>query len=242
MPTSSKSTEQSKRNWSRLLRREWWLSVGGFITAITTIIASVTTVALAVPVLFPSKHVTPPVVPSELQRTPELALEFWSADQTPVQYKMYTKHTAEYTRDDIESVVVDAKAAPFEIHFPTLPTSTYGALQICAWTDDSIFNIVPSTDVTTDYESPFTPGKGLADTNAGSARLPLTNEYISYWAGDRVDHMSDTKDKIYISKIDDTTLTNWKKDLYLTLWIDRNLDHIIDSGEYEYVTVHFNVT
>jgi hypothetical protein len=239
MPHVDHSEASVKRK--KVLSRSWWMSFGGIFAAVTTVAASVVTVVVSLPVLVSLFHpqVQPPKPPvqTQLEHTPELGLEFWSVGSNPVLYPISTGNGP----DDYQHAEIAAKSAPFEIHFPTLQsTNSYGGLQICAWTNDSIYNVQQGDDVSQDYESPFTPGKGLADTHAGSARLPVTNLYSSYWVDGRVDHFSSTKDKIYISTINDTPASQWHKTLYLTVWIDKNLDNHMDLGEYEYITVHFN--
>jgi len=213
------------------------MGFGGVIAAITTVAASIVTVVAGVPVVVGLFHTSGPTS-SELERTPNLALEFWDGSSNPTLYPMSIHHTKD---NDDSWIDVQAKRQPFIMRFPTLDASSdWGGVHICAWNDDSIFNVTPDTSWADGrYESPFVAGKGLADSHAGRASLPLTNEYHSYWVDKRIDHVSDTKDQIYISKLDDTPITQRVGNLYLTVWIDQNQDDEINHGEFEYVVVHF---
>ncbi len=218
------------------LSRSWWTSFGGIVAAITTVAASIVTIVVSVPPIMAALHPMPQPKPSELQRTPDLALEFWSGVSGGTQYPMSLRDT----RDSPQIVDVQAKAEPFIIRFPTLNPSDWGGVHICAWKDPTIFNVqAGKTWSDINYDSPFVSGKGLADTAAGHASLPLTNEYHSYWVDSRVDHVSQTKDQIYISSLDDKSIANRTQELYLTIWIDQNQDDTINNGEYEYVVMHF---
>jgi hypothetical protein len=224
---------------------KWWSTVSGKITAGIALLASIVTILLAIPVFMPLFQQKPPEVITELQRTPEMALEFWNGVKNE-QYPMTSEHTSKYGQDDITIIHVAAKQAPFEIHFPTLKKESGAGLHICAWTDDTIFNISPGTDFNdfskeneAAFKSPFVPGKGISNTPAGNAILPITNEYNSYWVDDRVERISDTKDKVFLSKGDDEPFASWKKKLYLAIWIDTDLNSVIGRGEYEYIVLDF---
>lgn len=243
MPHTDQSEDKPVKRKPKAFTRSWWTTFGGIVAAVTTVAASVVTVVVSLPVvlalLHPQAVPTKQPVQTELERTPQLGLELWSVGDNPTLYPISAKHDG--SQEDYNHADITAKSAPFEIHFPTIQTTNgYDAMQICAWTDDSIFNVKQGEDVTMDYDSPFTPGKGLASTSAGDARLPIDNLYNSYWAEGRVDHFSSTKDKIYISTINDTPASQWHKTLYLTVWIDKDSNNHTDLGEYEYITIHFD--
>lgn len=216
----------------------WWTSFGGLAVATTTVAASIITIVVGIPVLVGIfKHTPPPPPPTELQRTPELGLEFLNGTGNNAPYRMTLRDRGDYT----QQTEVDAASGPFIIRFPSLGSASYGGMHICAWTDNSIFSIQPDKSwAAIDYDSPFVPGKGIADTHAGSADLPITKDANSYWVGSRIDHVSDTKDQIYISKADEVSLTERTKPLFLTIWIDGNLDGTINHNEFEYIVMHFH--
>ncbi len=239
-------TEEIER--SSRPHKKWWSTVSGKITTGVALLASIVTILLAIPAIISFFQQKPTEVVTELQRTPQLALEFWNGTKTE-EYPMTVEHTARYSQNDVTIIHVAVKPAPFEIHFPTLEKDSGGGVHICAWTDDSIFSVSPGTNFT-DYSdtnaaafsSPFVPGKGISNTPAGDAILPITNKYNSYWVNDRVEHISDTKDKVFLSKGDDQPFSTWKKKLYLAIWIDKDLNDVIGSGEYEYIVLDFATT
>jgi hypothetical protein len=225
--------------------KKWWSTISGKITAGVALLASIVTILLAIPVLISYFQQKPVEAVTELQRTPEMALEFWNGTKSE-QYPMTSERTTKYGQDDVTIIHVTAKAAPFEIHFPTLKDESGAGMHICAWTDDTIFNITPGTnfkdrskDNEAAFDSPFVPGKGISNTTAGNAVLPITNKYNSYWVGDRIEHISATKDKVFLSKGDDQPFASWKQKLYLAIWIDTDLNGIIGGGEYEYIVLDF---
>lgn len=232
-------TDNNKNDTSKH-HHSWWGTIAGKTTAVLAVIASIATIITVVPVLaafFQKEPVT------EFQRTPELALEFWDGTSN----KQYPMNSEQFTKGNnyMKVIHVAAKPGPFEIRFPTLKEESHG-MHICAWTDDSIFNVRDGTDFTKRgaeynwiFDSPFVPGKGISNTTAGNAVLPITNKYNSYWIDERVEHISDTKDKIFLSKGDDEPFAKWKKNLYLTIWIDRDSSNSIDNGEYEYIVLDF---
>jgi len=65
----------------------------------------------------------------ELMRTPELGLEFWQRDQKNLMFA---------TQDEKRITRVLLKRAPFEIRCPHFEE----AVQICAWSDASIFDAI----------------------------------------------------------------------------------------------------
>jgi hypothetical protein len=221
--------------------RHWWGTLAGKVTAVIAVLASIATIIAAGPVVISFfKHDPVPVI-SEFQRTPQLALEFWEGGKD-TQYPM-----TDDDKTDSDVVRVKATAAPFEIRFPTLDSDSGKGMHICAWTDDSIFNVVMGTDFSDisnenakAFESYFTPGKGISNTQAGNAILPVTNKYNSYWVGKRVEHISDAKDRIFISKANDQLLSERKDPLYLSIWIDKDDDNSIDLSEYEYIVIDFS--
>jgi len=227
----------------------WWGTLAGKATALIAILASIASIVAAVPIVASYFRTDPPRVVTELQRTPELGLEFWEGG-TDNQYPMTTENRKEADDTTMRIIHVTAKSAPFEIRFPTISSDDRAGMHICAWTDDSIFNVKDGTDFSDwsdgnmeAFDSPFVPAKGIANTTSGNAVLPLTNKYNSYWVEDRVDRVSDTKDRIFISKASgkgsEGLLADRKENLYMTFWMDRDRSNSIEFGEYEYIAMSF---
>lgn len=242
-------TEHRTHKRRRNISRTWWGTVAGKITALIAILASIASIVAAVPIVSSYFHTDPPKVVTELQRTPELALEFWEGG-TDNQYPMTTERRKEADGTTMRIIHVAAKSAPFEIRFPTISSDDRAGMHICAWTDDSIFNVKDGTDFSNwsdenmeAFKSPFVPAKGIANTTSGNAILPVTDKYNSYWVEDRVDRVSDTKDRIFISKASgkgsEGLLADRKENLYMTFWMDRDQSNSIEFGEYEYIVMSF---
>ncbi|GAA3184548.1 serine/threonine-protein kinase [Nonomuraea roseoviolacea] len=180
----------------------------------------------------PSAPVTPAAA-GQLSRTPRLGLEVWQDGAA-----------SPLSLSDLDKPVttVAMKRSPFELRFPTLKKDE--ALQVCAWTDDSVFSISDGGKVA-DHPC-FRPGTGIADYEYGSGRLYLDNEGHNYLIGTRVSHQSGTQDKVYVSRFFrdkvDTAVADQRQDVYLTVFRDLDGDGTFKragEGEYEYVILHF---
>ena len=224
--SKTEATPQKRRRGKKV-----WLSIGGAIMALTTIGASIVTIVAGLPaiasIMHPPSQVTS--VPSELQRTPNLGLEFLDAQDKPYNMSQLSYNTNETV------IRVEADKAPFQIRGPHLSDG----MHVCAWTDDSIFALKWGESFEAmNYDSPFVPGKGLADTQSGTPSLKLTPEYNTFWIDDRLNHVSSEKDSIYVSELDDTLISSWDHDrLYLVIWIDRDDDGQIDYYEFERIVI-----
>ncbi|MFI9555440.1 serine/threonine protein kinase [Nonomuraea endophytica] len=168
----------------------------------------------------------------DVTRSPRLGLEVWQDDK-PVAL----------TLDDLDAPVTVAqlKAAPFELRFAKLAEGR--ALQVCAWTDKSVFSIEDGAKV--DSHPCFRPGTGVADYEYGSGTLYLNNnDGHNYLTGNRVAAQSPTQDKVFVAKIfrdgTDTPLAEFSGTLYLAAFIDLNGDKAFKragEGEYDYLTL-----
>ncbi|MGI5230382.1 serine/threonine-protein kinase [Actinoallomurus sp. CA-142502] len=170
----------------------------------------------------------------QLSRTPRLGLEFWQGGaQDAMSFAQ---------RGDKDVVTVAMKRAPFELRFPRQAKDV--SLEVCAWTDDGVFNLQDGASVA---ENPcFRPGTGLADYEYGSGTLYLDNEGHNEFVGTRVAHQSAGQDKVYIAHTwrdqQETPLQQWHGDVYLTIFIDKNQDgraRLTGPAEYEFVVLHF---
>jgi hypothetical protein len=176
---------------------------------------------------------SPSPVENQIARSPRLGIEVWQGGAAS---------TMAFTDEDKEISTVSMKAEPFELRLPKLPKDT--AAQICAWTDDSVFRIERDTKV--EDHTCYSPGTGIADYEHGSGTLYLNEEAHNYLVGDRLAEHSDTTDKVLFSTIqkgDATTPAGeWKGDLHLSIFIDRDGDKRFDltgPAEYEYLVLDF---
>ncbi|MFB9839090.1 hypothetical protein, partial [Actinoallomurus acaciae] len=170
----------------------------------------------------------------ELSRTPRLGLEFW---QDGTQDAMSFAH-----RGGKDVVTVAMRKAPFELRFPKQAEDV--AVKVCAWTDDSVFNLQDGASVAAN--PCLRPGTGLADYEYGSGTLYLDNEGHNEFVGSRIAHRSADQDQIYVAQTwhdqQRTPLRQWQGDVYLTIFIDKNKDgraRLTGPAEYEFVVLHF---
>ncbi len=164
----------------------------------------------------------------ELMRTPELGLEFWQRDQKNLMF---------VTEGEKRIIRVLLKRAPFEIRSPHFE----GAVQICAWSDASVFDAIVAAKKLEDIPY-FSPGTGRADTEFGSAALGLSNLSHHHFVPERRRVISSQQDSIFFSSIvnieDGKKLTDWPT-VYLVVFVNRNQTDEIDSHEYERLILDF---
>jgi len=173
-----------------------------------------------------AENVSPPG--EEIMRTPELGLEFWQRDQKNLMFS---------TQEEKRISRVLLKRAPFEIRFPHFE----GDVQICAWSDASIFDaIVPGKKL---EDIPyFSPGTGRADTVFGSATLGLNNLSHHEFNPERRRVISSQQDSIFFSSVmnveDSKKLTDWPT-VYVVVFVNLNQSDEVDSHEYECLILDF---
>ncbi|GAB3973260.1 hypothetical protein GCM10029978_052210 [Actinoallomurus acanthiterrae] len=173
----------------------------------------------------------------QVTRSPRLGLEFWQ-DGRP-------SPTVFGQRGGKDVVTVTLRPAPFEFRFPKPPDDV--AVQMCAWTDDSIFSLRDGESV---QDVPFYRlGTGIADYEYGSGTLYLNKEGHNYLGGTRVQALSATEDKVYFAQTwiekQATPLQQRRDDIFLTVFIDKNKDQklkLAGPGEYEYVILRFQAS
>jgi AraC-like DNA-binding protein len=167
-------------------------------------------------------------------RTPRLGLEFWQSGKlAPMTFD------AQGTQDIVN---VTMQKAPFEFRFPKQATNV--AIQVCAWTDSSIFTLTDRGDANTSPS--FKTGTGIADYEYGSGTLYLNNEGNNYLINTRIAHQSIYQDKAYFAQVYQNhagkPLQQWTGNIYLAVWIDKNQNHqfnLTGPAEYEFVVLHF---
>jgi len=164
----------------------------------------------------------------ELMRTPELGLEFWQRDQKNLMFA---------TEGEKRSIRVLLKRAPFEIRCPHFQVP----VQICAWSDASIFDAIAVAKKLEDIPY-FSPGTGRADTEFGSATLGLSNLSHHHFVPERRRVISSQQDSIFFSSVmnveDGKKLTDWPT-VYLVVFVNLNQTDQIDSHDYECLILDF---
>lgn len=181
----------------------------------------------------PTDSDTTTAAAGDVIRSPRLGLEVWQ-DGAAVPLVL------EDAADDAPLTVAALRQDPFELRFPTLAEGQ--ALQICAWTDQSVFDIDQGSAV---GEHPcFRPGTGVADYEFGSGTIYISGKTgHNYLIADRVATASDTQDKYYVSQVfedgADTPITQYTGALYLTCFIDKDGNELFDVGEYDYLELDF---
>jgi len=164
----------------------------------------------------------------ELMRTPELGLEFWQRDQKNLMF-------ASQGEKRITTVLL--KRAPFEIRCPHFEAP----VQICAWSDASIFDAIVAAKKLEDIPY-FSPGTGRADTEFGSATLGLSNLSHHHFVPERRRVISSQQDSIFFSSMVNIEggkkLTDWPT-VYLVIFVNLNQTDEIDSHEYECLILDF---
>ena len=167
----------------------------------------------------------------QVLRSPWLGLEIWQNG---------TRNDMFVVGETIDRKVrVPMTSAPFEIRFPKQPASV--AVEICAWNDDSIFTL--QTGVNVDDIPFFAPWTGLADTIFGSGQLFLDNQGHNHLVGPRIQPHSDTQSKVFYSSIryqeQVTPLQLQEDNIYLTIFLNKQVANVVDFDEYEYVVLEF---
>lgn len=164
----------------------------------------------------------------ELMRTPELGIEFWQRDQKNLMFA---------TRGERPFNRVVLKRAPFEMRYP----HSEGDMQICAWSDASIFDAISAGKKISEVPY-FADGTGMADPPFGSSALRLSNRSHNYFSESRRRAVSNQQDSIFFSSVveveNGTALTTWPT-IYLVVLVDLNHDDAVDFHEYEFLILDF---
>ncbi len=121
------------------------------------------------------------------------------------------------------------KPEPFEIRSPRFKE----AIQICAWSDASIFDEIALGGKLTDVRY-FTLGTGMADSFFGTPRLRLENQANNFFVDSRRRTISEQQDSIFISSLtrNQKPLTSWPT-TYLVVFVDLDHDEKVNADEFE---------
>lgn len=168
----------------RVFSRDWWASWSGVATALGTLGTVAGVVVAVILANQPSPQPVPPDRSGARARTPWLGIEFFQDDK---RLPLYETEVADAggSASGHGVMEVDVGSQPFEIRAPLPAGDSDAAIKICAWVDASVFGAVREGEPI-DEVSPFTPGKGMADTAAGSGALYLDKEGFNYLGDTRV--------------------------------------------------------
>jgi len=122
----------------------------------------------------------------------------------------------------------------FEIRVPNRNKDV--VLQICAWTDDSIFKNISENKSLKDI--PFLkPGTGIAARRYTATTLVLKANGNNYLYSDRLLSSNSKINRAIFSKIwfngKTIQLSEWDKTVFMVIFIDFNKNKIMDRGEFD---------
>ena len=171
---------------------------------------------------------TPEPGVTEITSTRNLRLEFLQ-DGRPCRMS-----TATYKNYPVVRVLL--KQRPIEIRCEYYES----AIQICAWTDDSIFRQIQAGMSIEDVPY-FRPGTGMAAPDSGYSALILENRGQHYIVDDRLKKLPDNRASFtFTSAQDDNgTLARWPPRIYLVVLSDVNHPTFVDADEFERVILEF---
>jgi serine/threonine protein kinase len=218
---------------TRSRRKVGWLvgAAAAVILAVAAVIAVVLTSSSTTPTS--TNGGSPGVTAGDVLRTGRLGIEVWQDGKA---VPLFVKN-----QGNEPVTVATLKSAPFELRFPTVAQDK--ALQICAWTDDSVFDISSGSSTTTNQC--FAPGTGMADYEYGSGTLYLNNHGHNHLVGGRVVHQDQSQDKFYVSQIFrnkvKTPMAEFTGTLYLVAFIDSKGDNTFGPNEYDYLILNVGV-
>lgn len=170
---------------------------------------------------------------AEIIHTPWLALRF-----------VQEGREAGLVRRNSYLTEVRLRRAPFRLLLPKRgPNDVY---QLCAWTDDSIFSIAYDGKRPRLPGAPepfyFSPGTGIADTDAGSGTLFLRNDGHNYLIGLRLGPDPDRHQVQYSTvwrERTETRIEDADGPLYLVAFFDEDKDGRLENGEYDLIKLVF---
>jgi hypothetical protein len=222
--------------WTREERIGFGVAV---LTLLLVVVGFLSLYPLYQPLLQPKSPTPTPNRVGALEHTPQLGLQFWQEGQ---QVAMSLEKGSGFPDDVVD---IPLKSSPFEIWFPSVGAQT--AVQVCAWTDRSIFSIPAGGNVADSML--FGPGHGMADTAAGSGLILLNNEGDMYFIGSRIAPAASGFEKVYFSSIFGSDsgisdaprpLSQQRAPIYLAIYIDKQANQQFNIGDYEYVALSFN--
>jgi hypothetical protein len=153
---------------------------------------------------------------------------------------------AALARTGLRTTEVRLAQRPFRILFPKRRTDV--AYQLCAWTDKSIFRQLRPRSVPGDPnaggEHPcFLPGTGMADTEAGSGMLMLSNAGHNYLIDLRLGPDPE-RPAVYYSALwtragGTVPIATARRPIYIVAFHDSDRDGYLANSEYDFLILRF---
>jgi hypothetical protein len=157
--------------------------------------------------------------PSELDRSPNLGIEFWeNGDRSPMRVR--------------DGVVETRVGGEFELRFPKRGHDN--SLMIAAWTDRTIFVLEPGRQV--DEVPYFVPGTGGADERSGRMTMFVDTGSHSELGGERVQPHGADQEKVLFKAIETPEDLNTRA-VYAAVFLDRDDDGVVDADEFDYFEI-----
>ncbi|HEX8482409.1 MAG TPA: hypothetical protein VF650_10935 [Allosphingosinicella sp.] len=149
-------------------------------------------------------------------------------------------------RTDLRTIEVGLARRPFRILFPKRRADV--AYQLCAWTGKSIFRALRPRPVPGDPnaggEHPcFLPGTGMADTEAGSGVLMLSNSGHNYLIDLRLGPDPERPSVFYSALLTparrQVPMSEARRPVYLVAFHDSDGDGYVGNSEYDHLVLKF---
>jgi hypothetical protein len=149
-------------------------------------------------------------------------------------------------RTDVRTTEGRLKPRPFRIVFPRRRAEI--AYQLCAWTGKSIFRAlrrrIVAGDPNAGGEHPcFVPGTGMADTEAGSGMLMLSDSGHNYLIDLRLGPDPE-RPSVYYSALWTRTggqvpMSTARRPVYVVAFHDSDGDGFVANDEYDHLVLRF---
>jgi hypothetical protein len=173
--------------------------------------------------------------PTQVAHTPWLGLRIVQ-DGKPVRL----------IRTDLRTTEASLAPRPFRILFPKRNPAV--AYQLCAWTGKSIFRalrprVVPGDPNAGGEHSCFAPGTGMADTEAGSGMLMLSDSGHNYLIDLRLGPDPE-RPSVYYSALwtragGQVPMATARRPVYVIAFHDSNGDGFVANDEYDHLVLRF---
>lgn len=201
-------------------KSRWWIVA---VTAVTGLVAACSASGDSAE----SATSTSEEASAELHGSPVLGLELWQGGElSPMSLQQAGGR---------DVVLTDLEAAPFEIRLPRRKSDV--AVQLCAWTDPSIFTLEPGRQ---EADVPyFMPGTGYVDERSGRMTLFVGKDGHNHLAQERVANRSAEQEEILFGAIVSTEGNEdfFTGDVFVVAFVDVNENAVVDAGEYEYLHI-----
>ncbi|MEO7827004.1 MAG: hypothetical protein ABIR60_07675, partial [Allosphingosinicella sp.] len=193
-------------------------------------------IGMALASLLPDAPVLARNIPTQVAHTPWLGILIVQ-DGKPVPL----------VRTDLRTTEVRLAPRPFRILFPKRQSDV--AYQLCAWTGRSIFRALRRRSVAGDPnaggEHPcFAPGTGMADTEAGSGMLMLSDSGNNYLIDLRLGPDPE-RPSVYYSALwtragGQVPMATAHRPIYIVAFHDSDGDGYVGNSEYDHLVLRFH--